>query len=77
MSELPPTLTEAAAALRAGTVTSRQLTEHAIATADTADPVLGCYLHRFDDLALASADTADAELAAGVDRGPLQGIRSG
>ena len=77
MPELPLTLTEAAAALRAGTVTSRELTERAIATADRADPVLGCYLHRFDDLALASADTADAELAAGVDRGPLLGIPFG
>src|SRR5882757_9881193 len=55
MSELPLTLTEAAAALRAGTTTSRRL----------------------DELALATADAADAELAAGVDRGPLQGIPFG
>ncbi|MDT7694216.1 MAG: hypothetical protein QOI75_3583, partial [Pseudonocardiales bacterium] len=66
MPELPLTLTEAAAALRAGTVTSRQLTERSIVTADRADPVLGVYLHRFDELALAAADTADAELATGV-----------
>ncbi|HEY2099719.1 MAG TPA: amidase [Pseudonocardia sp.] len=70
----PRTLTEAAAALRTGTVTSRQLTERSIATADRADPVLGVYLHRFDELALAAADTADAELATGVDRGPLHGV---
>jgi aspartyl-tRNA(Asn)/glutamyl-tRNA(Gln) amidotransferase subunit A len=73
----PPTLTEAAAALRAGRTTSRALTERSIAAADLADPHLGVYLHRLDDYALAAADTADAELAAGVDRGPLHGIPIG
>ena len=70
MTELPRPLTEAAAALRAGTLTSRNLTENAIAVADRDAPRLGVYLHRFDELALAR-DTADTELAAGLDRGPL------
>ena len=77
MTELPLTLTEAAASLRAGLVTSRELTEQAIATAARVDPVLGCYLHRFDSAARSAAAKADDELAAGVDRGPLHGIPFG
>jgi aspartyl-tRNA(Asn)/glutamyl-tRNA(Gln) amidotransferase subunit A len=73
----PVTLTDAAAALRAGTTTSRALTEQAFAVADRLDEQVGTYLHRFDELALASADRADAELAAGHDRGPLHGIPFG
>jgi aspartyl-tRNA(Asn)/glutamyl-tRNA(Gln) amidotransferase subunit A len=71
---LPRTLTEAAAALRAGTVTSVELTEAAIARADKLDDTLGVYLARFDDYALDAAAVADAELAAGRDRGPLHGV---
>ncbi|GAA4560163.1 amidase [Pseudonocardia xishanensis] len=74
---MPSTLTDAAAALRAGTTTSRALTEAAIDTADRLDERIGTYLVRFDDLALAAADRADAELAAGHDRGPLHGIPFG
>jgi aspartyl-tRNA(Asn)/glutamyl-tRNA(Gln) amidotransferase subunit A len=78
LPENPPlTLTAAAAALRAGTTTSRALTEEAIDVADRLDEQVGTYLHRFDDLALAAADRADAELAAGQDRGPLHGIPFG
>ncbi|GAA4844767.1 amidase [Pseudonocardia benzenivorans] len=71
------TLTDAAAALRTGTTTSRALTEAAIATADRLDARVGTYLARFDEYALATADRADAELAAGHDRGPLHGIPFG
>lgn len=71
------TLTTAAAALRAGTATSRELTEAAIATADRLDGQVGTYLLRLDEYALATADRADAELAAGHDRGPLHGIPFG
>jgi aspartyl-tRNA(Asn)/glutamyl-tRNA(Gln) amidotransferase subunit A len=77
MTAVPRTLTEAASALRSGAVTSRELTEQSIASADRSDPELGVYLHRFDDYALAASDAADAELAAGVDRGPLHGIPFG
>ncbi|MBF8193451.1 amidase [Nonomuraea sp. K274] len=73
----PVTLTDAAAALRAGDVTSVALTEHAIAQADRLDGELGTYLARFDETALAAAGKADEELAAGVDRGPLHGIPFG
>ncbi|MFC5831823.1 amidase [Nonomuraea insulae] len=71
------TLTDAAAALRSGEVTSVALTEQAIAQADRLDGELGTYLARFDDSALASARRADEELAAGVDKGPLHGIPFG
>jgi aspartyl-tRNA(Asn)/glutamyl-tRNA(Gln) amidotransferase subunit A len=75
--ETPLTLTEAAEALRAGAVTSVRLTEEALAAADRHDGDLGTYLARFDDYALEQAERADRELAAGVDRGPLQGVPFG
>lgn len=75
--EPPLTLTEAAARLRAGEVTSVELTEQAIERADRLDSELGTYLTRFDDTAMAAAARADEELAAGVDRGPLHGIPFG
>jgi aspartyl-tRNA(Asn)/glutamyl-tRNA(Gln) amidotransferase subunit A len=77
MSSRPLTLTDAAAALRSGSVTSVELTEAAIDRADKLDDKLGVYLARFDEYALASAAAADAELAAGTDRGPLHGIPFG
>ncbi|MFC4946983.1 amidase [Pseudonocardia sp. GCM10023141] len=78
LSEIRPlTLTDAAAALRAGTITSRALTEASIDAADRLDEQVGTYLHRFDEQALAAADRADTELAAGQDRGPLHGIPFG
>ena len=67
----------AGAALRAGDVTSVGLTEAAFAAADSYDGVLGVFLRRFDETALEAADKADAELAAGIDRGPLHGIPLG
>ena len=73
-NNLPLTLTGAAAALRAGTVTSVQLTEASITRADELDGQLGVYLARFDEYAMAAAAQADAELGGGVDRGPLHGI---
>jgi aspartyl-tRNA(Asn)/glutamyl-tRNA(Gln) amidotransferase subunit A len=75
--ETPLTLTEAAAALRCGDVTSAELTEAALARADRLDGELGTYLARFDDEALRAAERADRELASGIDRGPLQGIPFG
>jgi aspartyl-tRNA(Asn)/glutamyl-tRNA(Gln) amidotransferase subunit A len=74
VNDFPRTLTEAAAALRAGTVTSVELAKDAVARADRLDGQLGVYLARFDDYALETAASADAELAAGRDRGPLHGI---
>ncbi|HEY2699825.1 MAG TPA: amidase [Pseudonocardiaceae bacterium] len=77
MTSSPRTLTEAAAALRAGETTSVALTEAALAAADAHDEQTGTYLARFDDYALASAHAADTDFGNGVDRGPLQGIPFG
>lgn len=74
---LPLTLTETAAALRDGAVTSVGLTEAAIAAAEHHDGALGVYLTRFDERARAAARRADEELARGLDRGPLHGIPVG
>ncbi|WP_410585579.1 amidase [Amycolatopsis sp. lyj-108] len=73
----PRTLTATAAALRDGTVTSIGLTEAAMAAADRGDAIYGAYLTRLDETAFTAARRADAELAAGLDRGPLHGIPIG
>ena len=77
MSEIPDTLEAATAALRAGTVSSVELTVASIERADRFDEPLGTYLCRADDAALQAAKQADAELEAGHDRGPLHGIPVG
>src|ERR1700743_501719 len=73
----PLTITDAAAALRAGETTSVELTKTMIERADALDGDLGIYLSRFDQAALEAAAQADAELEAGTDRGPLHGIPIG
>lgn len=74
---LPVTLTDAAAALRDGSVTAVELTRAAIARADALDEKLGTYLARFDQTALEAAAEADEKLQAGDDTGPLLGIPFG
>jgi aspartyl-tRNA(Asn)/glutamyl-tRNA(Gln) amidotransferase subunit A len=74
MIDLPLTIQDAAAALRAGSVTSVQLTEAMIARANELDAKLGVYIRRMDETAMEAAVRADAAFAAGVDLGPLQGI---
>jgi aspartyl-tRNA(Asn)/glutamyl-tRNA(Gln) amidotransferase subunit A len=74
---LPLTISDAAAALRDGSLTSAGLLRAVQARADALDGTLGVYLHRLDDNALAAAEKADEELAAGIDKGPLHGIPIG
>jgi aspartyl-tRNA(Asn)/glutamyl-tRNA(Gln) amidotransferase subunit A len=74
MNETRPTLDQAAAALRDGSLTSVALTERLLERSDALDPQLGAWQVRFDEAALARAAAADAELAAGTDLGPLHGI---
>ena len=67
---------EAAARLRAGTLTALALTEACLARIAARDP----HLHAFvalDDRALAQAAAADAAFAKGHDLGPLHGIPLG
>jgi aspartyl-tRNA(Asn)/glutamyl-tRNA(Gln) amidotransferase subunit A len=77
MTDLPLTITEAAAALRGGTLSSVELTQTVLQRADRLDQALGVYLLRMDESALEEAAQADADLARGVDKGPLQGIPLG
>lgn len=74
---IPVTIQEAGIALRSGSLTSTELVTACFELADRLDPVLGTYLARFDEPALAAAARADDDFAAGVDRGPLQGIPIG
>ena len=54
MTDVPLSITEAATALRAGDLTSTDLTEAVLARADVHDGALGTYLARFDEHALAA-----------------------
>jgi aspartyl-tRNA(Asn)/glutamyl-tRNA(Gln) amidotransferase subunit A len=77
MTILPLTVTDAAAALRAGEVSSVDLTTEMLARADRLDPQLGTYVTRLDESALAAAERADKAFADGTDLGPYQGIPIG
>ena len=67
--DTPWTIEAAAAALRAGSVTSVELVRAAQAAADALDDTLGTWLDRYDESALERAAEADRELAAGDDPG--------
>jgi aspartyl-tRNA(Asn)/glutamyl-tRNA(Gln) amidotransferase subunit A len=68
------TLTEAAAAVRAGTVTATQLTEAALARIAVFDPKLDAFITVMKEQARAQAAHLDAEQKAGKLRGPLHGV---
>ncbi len=68
------TIADAAAALRAGTTTSVELTRSLLDRSTTFNEILGTYVEITSDLALEQAAAADAAFAAGSDAGPLQGI---
>jgi aspartyl-tRNA(Asn)/glutamyl-tRNA(Gln) amidotransferase subunit A len=70
----PQTIREAAAALRAGAISSVALTEAALATTHELNETVGAFILITDEIALDAAKQADADFAAGVDKGPLQGI---
>ena len=67
-------IAEAGRALRAGTLTSRALTEHALGRIAELDSDLHAFVLVRAGRALEDADRADAELRAGTDHGPLHGI---
>ncbi len=77
MTDLPQTIAEAAAWLRAGRGSSVDLTEALLRRAHETQDTLAAFIHIADEAALAAARQADADFAAGVDRGPLQGIPIG
>lgn len=77
MTDLPITIKNAARVLRAGELSSVELTQALLKRADELDAKLGCFITRMDESALAAAARADAAFASGIDRGPLQGIPIG
>ena len=68
------TLTEAAASIRSGAVTSVQLTEACLARVETYSSKLDAFITVARESALAAARQLDAEQKAGKLRGPLHGI---
>ena len=77
MTDIPKSIVAAADALRSGELTSVALTEEFLSRAHAANDVLGAFIEIADETALAAARQADADLAAGIDKGPLQGIPLG
>jgi aspartyl-tRNA(Asn)/glutamyl-tRNA(Gln) amidotransferase subunit A len=67
------TIAELSAALRAGEVTSRELTQHFLERIRSLDGGLNAVITVTEEQALAQADAADARIAAG-EGGPLTGI---
>ena len=70
----PKTIADAAAALRAGDVTSVELLDAVLGRASMTEAELHAYLTITRDKAMAQAEAADAAFASGTDAGPLQGI---
>ncbi|SEQ20845.1 aspartyl-tRNA(Asn)/glutamyl-tRNA(Gln) amidotransferase subunit A [Faunimonas pinastri] len=70
-------IAEAGAALRAGDVTSKELTEHALSRIADLDPVLHAFVLVTGERALDDAGRADSELGQGIDKGPMHGIPYG
>ncbi len=62
------------AALRRGSTTAAALVEQCLATIAERDPALNAFIAVLSDDARRQARVLDAELARGVDRGPLHGI---
>ena len=71
---LGTTLVAEAARLRAGETTSVELVRTALDKIHATNDQLGAFVTTCDETALAAAAQADADFAAGIDRGPLQGI---
>ena len=70
-------IAEAGRALRAGTLSSVALTQHALARIAALDPLLHSFVLVTRERALADAERADRELSAGIDKGPMHGIPYG
>jgi aspartyl-tRNA(Asn)/glutamyl-tRNA(Gln) amidotransferase subunit A len=76
-AQVPLTIAEAASELRRRNVSATELVEAVLTQADRLDDDLHVYATRFDETARTAAAKADNELAAGIDRGPLQGVPVG
>lgn len=67
-------IAEAGQALRRGETSAQALTEAALARIGSLDPTINAFVLLTRERALADAAAADAAFAAGVDKGPMQGI---
>jgi len=70
-------IAEAADWLRSGRITSTALTEALLKRSHATHDTLAAFITIMDEPALAAARQADADFAAGIDKGPLQGIPLG
>ncbi len=68
------TLTESAPLLRAGKISSVEITEDCLAEIARLNPALNAFLTVTAESALATAQRADRDLSSGHDRGPLHGL---
>src|SRR5215468_2209429 len=71
---MTPTILQAAALLREKQLTAVSLLQQCLNQIDRLEPTLRAWVLVARDEALADAKQRDAELARGVDRGPLHGI---
>ena len=67
-------IAEAGRQLRAGTLSSTTLTQHALSRIASLDPLLHAFVLVTKERALADAERADRELKSGIDKGPMHGI---
>ena len=67
-------IAEAGRQLRAGTLSSTALTQHALSRIASLDPLLHAFVLVTKERALADARRADRELKSGIDKGPMHGI---
>ena len=67
-------INDVAKALRAGSVTSRELVEQTLQRIERLNPILNCFASVDHEGARSAAGDLDQELTTGADRGPLHGI---
>jgi aspartyl-tRNA(Asn)/glutamyl-tRNA(Gln) amidotransferase subunit A len=74
LTELPASIVQAAAGLRAGEFSALALTEHCLERISALQPKLNAFITVTGNAALAAARERDSELRRGFDRGSLHGI---
>src|SRR6195952_5994249 len=74
LDSIPLTITDAAVALRAGEITSLDLTSALLDRIERLNGPLGAFVTVMTDRALEAAAQADKAFGDGIDAGPLQGI---
>ncbi len=77
MDFLETSVADLAASVKAGSITARSLTEHALSRIEDLNPALNAFVAVDGEAALVAADQVDRTVAAGDDPGPLAGIPIG